>query len=175
MTAGVNQGIFIGVGSNIDAERNIVKALDILARQVQFVDISTFYETEPIGAPGTPKFLNGVVAIDTHIPPRPLKFEVLRLVESALDRARSGDKNAPRTIDLDVLLYHDLTVDDDALRVPDPDIYSRNFLACCLAELAPGAVVEGVPIQRLVDESESDGMREAAELTQRLRGRYLSK
>ena len=90
---------FIAVGSNIDAERNVASALELLGRRVQIVAVSNFYRTPALGAPGSPDFLNGVVEIESELEPRELKRLVLLDVESALGRERGSEKNAPRTID----------------------------------------------------------------------------
>jgi 2-amino-4-hydroxy-6-hydroxymethyldihydropteridine diphosphokinase len=98
---------------------------------------STFYWTEPLGRPGQPRFLNGAWRVETERSARELKFDVLRPIESALGRERNADKYAPRTIDLDVVLYGDGMIEEPDLTVPDPDIRDRPFLAVPLLELAP--------------------------------------
>src|SRR5262245_53443950 len=94
---------FIGVGSNIAPEENIREALRRLTQSVHVVSISTFYREPAIDRPEDPDFYNGVVAIDTDLPPGKLKGAVLRRIEAALGRRRSADKYAARTIDLDLL------------------------------------------------------------------------
>lgn len=129
--------VYIGVGSNIDPELNIPSALKMLGETVRIVAISTFYKTPPIGSPNSPEFYNGVVAVDTDIPPRELKSKVLRQVEESLGRVRCKDKNASRTIDLDILLYDDTAINEPDLVIPDPDIATRAFLTVPLMELCP--------------------------------------
>jgi len=129
--------VYIGVGSNIDPERNIPAALKMLGEAVRIVAISTFYKTSPIGSPNSPEFYNGVVAIDTDVLPRDLKFRVLRRIEEAVGRIRCDDKYAPRTIDLDILLYGDIIINEPDLIIPDPDIATREFLAVPLMEICP--------------------------------------
>jgi dihydroneopterin aldolase/2-amino-4-hydroxy-6-hydroxymethyldihydropteridine diphosphokinase len=135
--------IFIGVGSNVEPERNVRQALLLLARQVRLVALSSFYLTEPHGRPDQPPFVNGVAEIATSLEPLALKRGVLRLIEERLGRRRSDDKDAPRTIDLDLLLWGDRVTGGEELRLPDPLIASRPFLAIPLAELAPDLVLPG--------------------------------
>ena len=93
---------FIAVGSNIEPSRHVTQALRLLQDRVEVVALSTFYWTSPVDRPGQPRFLNGVWRVHTAIPPKKLKFEVLRGIESRLGRVRTADKSAPRTIDLDI-------------------------------------------------------------------------
>jgi 2-amino-4-hydroxy-6-hydroxymethyldihydropteridine diphosphokinase len=134
---------FISVGSNINAEANVRAAVRLLAQAVRIVGVSTFYATQPIGRPEQSAFYNGVLEVETDIPPRDLKRSVLRRIEHELGRERTGDKYAARTIDLDVLLYDDQVQDTEDLVLPDPDIVQRAFLAVPLCELAPDLVLPG--------------------------------
>jgi 2-amino-4-hydroxy-6-hydroxymethyldihydropteridine diphosphokinase len=134
---------FVGIGSNIDPDKNVKEALFRLSKQVSIGAISTVYLTDPIGPKDQPPFYNCIVEIETELPPLELKHGVLHRIEDALGRKRRGDKFAPRTIDLDLLLYDDLTMTMDDLLLPDPDILRRPFLAIALQELAPGLVLPG--------------------------------
>lgn len=127
--------VHIGVGSNIDPETNINRALDLLKQHMRLVAVSTFYCTDPIGSPDSPVFYDGVIAVETDIPPQDLKFNILRRIESDLGRNRTQDKNAPRPIDLDILLYDNLIVDEPNLAIPDPEITRRPFIYYPLLEL----------------------------------------
>ncbi len=128
---------YIGVGSNIDAEINIPKALEHLQHYVNVIAVSTVYRTAPIGRSNQPDYLNAVWYIGTSIPPRDLKFQVLRNIESFLGRIRTQDRYSSRTIDLDILIYGDLVIRETDLVIPDPDIRERPFLAIPLIELNP--------------------------------------
>ena len=134
---------FIGVGSNIQPENNVRAALRHLRRAVCVVNISTFYRTPPLNRPRQPPFINGVVEVETDLPPRALKFDVLRRIEELLGRRRTDDKDAPRTIDLDMLIYDEVTLSADELTLPDPEISRRAFLAVPLCELAPRLCLPG--------------------------------
>ncbi|MCY3022976.1 MAG: 2-amino-4-hydroxy-6-hydroxymethyldihydropteridine diphosphokinase [Planctomycetota bacterium] len=133
------------MGSNIRPEANIPAALEKLMRAVRVTATSTFYRTAALQRSGTgeegrttdPEFLNGVWKIETDLDARALKFTVLRRIEDELGRTRTADKYAPRTVDLDLLVYGDTAIDEAGLRVPDPDIRSRSFLALPLLELCP--------------------------------------
>jgi 2-amino-4-hydroxy-6-hydroxymethyldihydropteridine diphosphokinase len=145
--------VYIGLGSNISPEANIARALELLSREVRLGALSTFYRTEPVGPAGQPPFVNGVAQVSTELPPRPLKFEVLRGIEDRMGRRRGPDRYAPRTIDLDVLLHGDMVVNEPGMVLPDPDLRTRPFLAAALLELAPGLVlpVSGWPGEPLAD------------------------
>jgi dihydroneopterin aldolase/2-amino-4-hydroxy-6-hydroxymethyldihydropteridine diphosphokinase len=134
---------FISAGSNIDPEANVRKAVRLLAAQARIRAISTVYLTEPIGRLGQPLYYNCVLEIETGTPPLDLKRTVLRPIEDSLGRTRSNDRFAPRTIDLDLILYNDITMAGEELTLPDPDILKRPFLAVALHELAPDLVLPG--------------------------------
>ncbi len=162
---------FVSVGSNIDPEANIEKALRRLSRDVEVVGVSTFYRSEPVGPPGQPPFLNGVVEVRTELPPRELKFAALRRIEGELGRVRTTDKYAPRPIDLDLLIYDECVTASEELTLPDPDITSRPFLAVPLGELAPDLVLpgDGRTMGELAAQHADHGMSEAAAYTEKLR------
>ena len=167
---------FIGVGSNIAPEKNILEALRLLARSARIMSISTFYREPAIDRPSDPDFYNGVVAIDTELPPMTLKSKVLRKIEAALGRRRSADKYASRTIDLDLLVYGDLVLSSKQLTLPDPDILNRAFVAVPLAEIAPGLLVpgSGVPICQVAERLSKESMQPLGEFTRTLRKEFLS-
>ncbi len=130
--------VFLTLGSNIEPRANVERALERLARELSVEAVSGVWESEPHGAPGTPRFLNAAVRVTTELSPTSLK-RLLRRIEADLGRRRAGDPNAPRTIDLDLALFGTLVVDDPqaGLRIPDPDIRQRAYLALPLAEVGP--------------------------------------
>ncbi len=138
---GNKNDVYIAVGSNIEPEKNIISALIKLKSYVEIINISTFYKTKPIKRPEQPYFLNGIFHISTNIPPRKLKFEILRKIESELGRIRTDDKYAPRTIDLDIIIYDDKLIRQPDIRIPDPEIRKRSFIAIPLLELAPNIIL----------------------------------
>lgn len=128
---------FVAVGSNIHPERNILEAVALLAEAVHVASTSTFYRSPPVERPEQPDFRNGVIEIRTSRSPRPLKFDVLRSIEDRLGRVRTRDPHAARIIDLDLILFGRLVLEDPDLRLPDPDIRVRPFVAVPLLELEP--------------------------------------
>ncbi len=132
---------YISVGSNISPEKNVKKAIILLSKNVFIKGISTFYKTLPFDRPGQPIFYNGVIQIETEASPQNLKYTLLRDIENKLYRRRTSDKSAPRTIDLDILIYEREVIHDNDLDIPDPDILARPFLALPLCELNPGLIL----------------------------------
>jgi 2-amino-4-hydroxy-6-hydroxymethyldihydropteridine diphosphokinase len=129
---------FLALGSNLgDRERY----LDLAVRGIpDVVAVSPIYETEPVGSSG--RYLNAVVELDTDLTPREL-LEVCRRLETAAERVRDpNDRYAARTLDVDVLLVGDLTVDEVDLQVPHPRMWERPFVLIPLADLAPDLVPE---------------------------------
>jgi 2-amino-4-hydroxy-6-hydroxymethyldihydropteridine diphosphokinase len=136
---------FIGLGANLGhREATIARAVELVsqAEGVDIVAVSSLRETEPWGPVEQPPYLNGAVEVETELRPRAL-LEVLLGVEQALGRDRSGERWGPRTIDLDLLLYEDVDVDEPGLTVPHPRLHERLFALEPLAELAPDAAVPG--------------------------------
>ena len=166
---------FVGIGSNIDPEKNVKEALRLLKKQVSIRAISTVYLTQPVGTAAQPRFYNCVIEIATQLPPQELKLAVLRRIEDVLGRKRTSDKFASRTIDLDLLLYDALAMTVDDWTIPDPDIVRRPFLAVALHELAPGLVLPGSNAS--VDEAAAalprDGMQPLTTYTDLLRKEIL--
>ena len=142
--------VFAGVGSNVDPEQNIAIALTLLVSIATVDAVSMFYRTAALRRPELAPFLNGVIRLRTELDALTLKFEVLRGIESAIGRARRADAYGSRTIDLDILLFNSEIIDVTGLRVPDPDIRERPFVAVPLLELAPDLVLPGTG-ERLAD------------------------
>jgi len=134
---------YIGVGSNIEPAKNVMEAIRLLRQHTNVTAISTFYQTKAFGHTNTEPFYNGVIAITTDITPYELKCLVLRDIEKQLERKRSSDKYAPRPIDLDILLYNDYVIHEPDLVIPDPDIFTREFVARPLMELAGDIAIPG--------------------------------
>jgi dihydroneopterin aldolase/2-amino-4-hydroxy-6-hydroxymethyldihydropteridine diphosphokinase len=134
---------FVALGSNINPAENFRAALHALARRFERVEVSTVYRSEAEGRPEQPPFYNCVVAIETEMDPLDLKFRVLRTIEAELGRRRTSDKYAPRTIDLDLIVYGDMVLEMEEIVLPDPEISTRPFLSIPLAELAPDLTIRG--------------------------------
>lgn len=137
---------YIGIGSNISPEANIKAAMRLLASQTRLVGFSTFYRTPAESRPEQPDYVNGVVVIETDLSPEALKHEVLQPIEHQLGRRRSGDKFAPRPIDLDILVHGSHQVRTADLRLPAEDIENRAFVAIPLSEVAPDLTLPGTGV-----------------------------
>jgi 2-amino-4-hydroxy-6-hydroxymethyldihydropteridine diphosphokinase len=145
---------FVGLGSNLGDREATIRAA--LARLDGVVAVSRLRETDPVGFEDQPRFLNGVAAVDTELPPRAL-LERLLAIERELGRTRGGPRFGPRTIDLDLLVYGDLVLDEPGLTLPHPRLHERRFALEPLAELAPDLVVPGRgPVRDLLAGLHSD-------------------
>jgi 2-amino-4-hydroxy-6-hydroxymethyldihydropteridine diphosphokinase len=114
-----NNEAIIGIGSNINAEENIPRMLELLDKKVNVVKISSFVKTKPIGIENQPDYTNGAVKIHTTLELEELKL-LLKQIEDQLGRDRSKAKFSSRTMDLDIVVWNgDIT---------DKDYYSRDFL-----------------------------------------------
>jgi 2-amino-4-hydroxy-6-hydroxymethyldihydropteridine diphosphokinase len=145
---------FVGVGSNLGDREATIRAA--LSKLEGVVAVSRLRETDPVGFDDQPRFLNGAAAVETDLPPREL-LERLLAIERELGRTREGPRFGPRTIDLDLLVYGDLELDEPGLTIPHPRLHERRFALEPLAELAPGLVVPGRgPIRDLLAGLHSD-------------------
>jgi 2-amino-4-hydroxy-6-hydroxymethyldihydropteridine diphosphokinase len=137
---------YIALGSNLgDREETIHAALAALEAEpgIAVAAVSTLIDTEPVGVVDQPRFLNGVAALDTDLSARRL-LDVLLDVERRFGRLRDGAvPHGPRTLDLDLLLYGDVEIDEPGLRVPHPRMNEREFVLGPLEELAPSLEVPG--------------------------------
>jgi 2-amino-4-hydroxy-6-hydroxymethyldihydropteridine diphosphokinase len=134
----------IGLGANLgDPIAQLQAAIAAIGRlpETRVTASSSFYRTAPVGHLAQPDFVNAAVAVDTALAPRAL-LEGLHAIERAAGRERSF-KDAPRTIDLDVLIYDDRVVDEPGLTLPHPRLHERAFALAPLVEIAPEAVVPG--------------------------------
>ena len=135
---------YVGLGANLgDREATIRSAVELLdaTAGIRVLRLSTLRETEPWGPIEQPPFLNGAAELETDLPAREL-LDALLDVERMLGRARA-ERYGPRTIDLDLLLYGDLEVDEPGLTLPHPRLHERRFALEPLAELDGELVVPG--------------------------------
>jgi 2-amino-4-hydroxy-6-hydroxymethyldihydropteridine diphosphokinase len=130
---------FVGLGANLgDREKTIRAAVEELAATdgIEVVAVSTLRETEPVGVGPQPLFLNGAAELETTLSAREL-LERLLETERRFGRVRVPGEHAARTLDLDLLLYGDETIDEPGLTVPHPRLRERRFVLEPLAELDP--------------------------------------
>jgi 2-amino-4-hydroxy-6-hydroxymethyldihydropteridine diphosphokinase len=135
---------FVALGANLDDPRSqILQALEELdgIPESRVVSRSSLYRTAPVGYSSQPDFINAVARLDTALDARPLLRALLEL-ENRHGRRRSVP-NAPRTLDLDLLLYADRVLREDGLTLPHPRLHERAFVLAPLAEIAPDAIVPG--------------------------------
>jgi 2-amino-4-hydroxy-6-hydroxymethyldihydropteridine diphosphokinase len=135
---------YIGIGSNLDQpEARVGSALEELARlpRTRLSARSSLYRSTPVGYAAQPDFINAVAELDTGLAAHELLAE-LRSIEARHGRRRSF-ANAPRTLDLDLLLYGDARIDEPQLVVPHPRMHERAFVLRPLVEIAPHATIPG--------------------------------
>lgn len=128
---------YLSLGSNIKPEENLPAAIRLLAALTKLVAVSSVWETEPVGLRPQPNFLNAAAIVETDLAAEQLKREVLDRIEQSLGRVRQADKNAPRPIDIDLMLFNQQIFQLGQRRIPDPEIVERPFVAIPLAEIAP--------------------------------------
>jgi 2-amino-4-hydroxy-6-hydroxymethyldihydropteridine diphosphokinase len=128
--------VAIALGSNLgDRAGNLQNAAHRMARFVRNLQLSSLHDTEPIGVAPQPRFLNAAAVGETALTARDLLDELLA-VETALGRERPF-AGAPRTIDLDLILYNAAVIDEPGLTVPHPRFRDRRFVLAPLVEIAP--------------------------------------
>lgn len=151
----------IALGSNIEP-----RLLHLQAARKRLLELhigndpafgSRVYETSPVDcAPGTSNFLNAVLEISTDLDPEGL-LHALRKIENAMGRPPDHEKNSPRTIDLDVLYYDELTQNTPSLTIPHPRISERKFVLQPLADIRPSFTLPGfgTTVRQLLDSCRS--------------------
>ena len=116
----------IGIGSNIDAEKNIAEMLRLLSEDVEVIQVSTMIQTKPIGITEQPDYTNGAVKVATEMDIQALSG-YLKQLEDRMGRDRTQKKFGPRNIDLDILIWNNTII--------DKDYFTRDFLRQSAAEL----------------------------------------
>lgn len=150
---------FIALGANLgDAKGNVVAAIQAVSKlpETHVLRASSLYRTAPVEAIG-PDFVNAVIAVLTTLDAYELLSQ-LKHIEDTAGRQRPF-RNAPRTLDLDILLYGDTCISSTRLQVPHPRMYQRAFVLLPLAEIAPEKVTDdqlAVVAGQLIERLESD-------------------
>jgi GTP cyclohydrolase-4 len=157
--------VYLGLGSNLgDRKHNLAQALELMSKHLVVEQVSSIYETEPVGYKDQPLFLNAACRISTGLNPEKL-LRLAKKIEAKLGRT-PGFPNAPRPIDIDILFYGDEVFNDKELTIPHPHLAERAFVLVPLAEIAPDLVhpENRKPVKKLlVDLGNVTGVRKWAE------------
>jgi len=151
--------VYLSLGSNIgNGKENISKAYALLGEmKIHIINYSSFYETTPVGYEDQDLFVNSVIEIETKLDPYAL-LDKCHAAEKALKRKRLI-RWGPRTIDIDILLFNDLSLKDPNLIIPHKEIKNRGFVLVPLMELDNALEILGENIQKLVSEVDTSGVR----------------
>jgi 2-amino-4-hydroxy-6-hydroxymethyldihydropteridine diphosphokinase len=128
--------VYLGLGSNLgDREAFISQAVEMLCQKIHILSVSSLYEAAPLGFTEQPSFLNAVLKANTAFSPREL-LNFTQSIEKRLGRKRTQPWG-PRTVDLDLLLYDSLVLEDPDLTIPHPRLHQRAFVLMPLCEIEP--------------------------------------
>lgn len=154
--------ILVGLGANCPgpwgkSSSAIAQALGEIERaHVTVVAVSPFYETEAVGNARQPAYVNAVALLDTPLSPEAL-LRVLKRIERRSGR-RGGRPWGPRTLDIDILAYDDLVLNDPDLTLPHPRLNERAFVLVPLAEIAPDRLIAGRSVRNALASVSSEGI-----------------
>ena len=130
--------VFVLLGSNIIKEKNLPAAVQYLHNWCQVKAVSSVYETCPVGLEDQPIFFNAAALVESSLNARQFRRDILEKIESRLKRIRTEDKNAPRTIDADLVLFNDEVFDlDPDHHIPDPELLDHLHVIAPVSELDP--------------------------------------
>jgi 2-amino-4-hydroxy-6-hydroxymethyldihydropteridine diphosphokinase len=141
--------VYLGLGSNLgDRADHLARGVEALASyDIRPVARSAVYETEPWGPVPQGRYLNQVVRADTALPPRSVLAAALAIERSLGRDRRHETRFGPRTLDIDILAYDDLTIREPDLEIPHPRLLERAFMLVPLADIAPDLVLNGVRVR----------------------------
>lgn len=145
--------VYLGLGSNMGSRKgNLDRGLELLSQRVQLGQVSSIYDTAPVGNTQQPRFLNLVCQVNTRLAPMGL-LTLAKGIESKLGRTLR-ERNAPRPLDIDILFYGDQIIKTPKLVIPHPRLEERDFVLVPLAEIAPELVhpVSSKTIRELLQE-----------------------
>ena len=151
--------VYLGLGTNIgDRQSNLARALKLLGERLKIEKVSSIYETEPVGYADQPKFLNAVCSVRTNIGPLQL-LSLVKGIEASMGR-EAGFRNGPRIIDIDIILYSNMSMIDPELTIPHPRMNERAFVLIPLMEIAPADLTHPFTLERLCDVAARVGGKE---------------
>jgi 2-amino-4-hydroxy-6-hydroxymethyldihydropteridine diphosphokinase len=152
---------FIALGGNVgDVRATFDAAIAMLCdgSDVRLEARSSDYRTPPWGVTDQPPFINAIIAVSTTLAPRALLTRT-QACECALGRDRAHEQRwGPRTIDLDILAYDDLVLNDATLTLPHPHLFERAFVLVPLAEIAPDRVIAGIRVRDALERVDTAGI-----------------
>jgi len=155
----------LALGGNVGDSRAILdRAIGLLCdgKDVRLTARSSDYRTPPWGFKYQPPFVNLCIAVDTTLKPRDL-LERAQAVEQRLGRDRAHEKrNGPRTADIDIIAYNDVTLDTPNLTLPHPRLFERAFVLVPLNEIAPGRVISGRKVSEALAGLDTAGIEKLA-------------
>ena len=151
----------LGFGANLgDARATLDKAVDAFCdgEKVRLIARSSDYRTPPWGITAQPPFINLCIAVETELPPDAL-LERARATEAQFGRNRAAEiRWGPRPLDIDILTYGDVVLDEESLTLPHPRLLERAFVLVPLAEIRPRLVVSGIPIAEALSRLDASGI-----------------
>lgn len=151
----------LALGGNVgDVRATLARAIAAFCdgEQVRLLARSSDYRTPPWGIEDQPAFINLCIAVETALTPRML-LERAQAVERMLGRERANERRwGPRPIDIDLIAYDDLTVDEPDLRLPHPHLFERAFVLVPLAEIAPERMIAGVRVRDALTQVDATGV-----------------
>lgn len=150
-----NEAVLL-IGSNIDPKKNVKKCVDLLSKLVEIKKASRVWRTEAVGSDG-PDFLNASVLIKTSLNAESIRNNLINPIETKLNRIRTADKYAPRTIDLDLIIFNG--------EVLDKDVWNKLFVALPVSEIIPDLKPESGEknLLRIVDELKTSAKADLVE------------
>ena len=150
----------LGLGGNVgDVRATLARAVAMFAdgKDVKLRYASSHYRTPPWGVLNQPRFINMAISVDTELAPRELLQRAMN-VEASFGRDRSQGRWGPRTLDIDLLSYGDLVIEEPGLILPHPRMFERAFVLVPLNEIVPGRVVAGHDIKDALAQLDDRGI-----------------
>ena len=145
------KNIYVALGSNLNNPiYQVKKVVEQLRNQsdIKILNLSSLYQTKPVGITNQPDFINAVIEIEYHKNPKDL-LKLLLDIEKFFGRVRLI-KNGPRVIDLDIIIFGNTALNEGDLVIPHPRMFERSFVMLPLMEIAPNLIINEIPIETLI-------------------------